>query len=215
MNKPTNMELPSLAKDANSFFDKLYSHFLHRDLIYVVNGVMVVFTIALTTRLSHYLFTLPNWIIVIIIIASYYIGLLNQEFWVWLGVFKFYPSQTRKKFVEVESKTLLKLMEVIDLKSQSGSWKIVERIIVIKHVAIGFGGAILICLLIFIASLTMNWEICRELNFQKYWFIIIPIVIFSFAAYRVNRDKAQIQDIIINELTNNSSKIIEGNKDHE
>jgi hypothetical protein len=186
--------------DTGKFLEKLYSNFLLRDLVYIVSGTMIIVTIALSIGHFNDLIDLSNWIVIFVVLAGYYIGILNQELWTLSNLFRIYPFNKDTQFVDKETDVVIKTIEINDSKESSNSLKCLERIIVIKTVTATFGSALTTSLIIFSVSYFLNTDIRANLSFKDYLTIVIPTVFFIISAICSNRRKAKIQDKIIDKL---------------
>lgn len=191
--------------------DKFYTNFLLRDMVYITSGLLIIFFFLLSTNLVQPYIASPKYFKVFTIACSYYIGLLNQELMVSIGIFRMFPKIKAKKFSKQETETILKIIQIIDSspeKAISDSFKRVERIFTIKNIMTAFGSSLLLCLFILLCHIMLLVLTPKSIvsgfssmTVQSYFMSVIILVALIIGAISSNRRKVIVQESLLHELT--------------
>jgi hypothetical protein len=196
----------SFFEGIEKIIDKFYNNFLLRDIVYIMSGFLILFVVISCNNLFDKFDKSPQWFKITIVFFSYYIGFLNQELMIILGIYQMYPARSTNKFTILEKNSLVALIKMMNTEGlQDNSLKRLDRIITLKNVLASFGAAMISATIIFSYYLMSDSE--RIITFTgKSLSTFVLTILFSccliFASIISNRRKAKVQDEIIRELSN-------------
>lgn len=211
----------TIIRDIDEISDKFYNNFLLRDLVYIISGLLIILSVILPIDNLYPEIIDSTWLIVLLIFFSYYIGLINQEFWVWTGIIKMYPpgknkfnidvclfkkicgekaiSKRGQTFVEQEKKSVILSMSAKNSgKIHEEALKKLERIKVIKNSTSSFGSA-LITTIIILCVLRLLHKLSNPIE-CNFWYLIVVMSLLTLGAIVCNWRKASVQEKIESEV---------------
>lgn len=188
--------------------DKFYSNFLLRDLVYITSGLLIVFFFIVCTGNTATFIGTPKFFKIFVVGCSYYIGLIDQELMVALGIFRMFPKVRGGRFSRQEADTIKNIIKLIDStpdRAVGDSFKRVERIFIIKNIMTAFGSALVLGLVMLVSRLFQDILIADPkkalMPFQTYSLAIMILSVLIAGAISSNRKKVNVQEILLTELT--------------
>lgn len=201
--------MASAIEDIGTLTERFYSRFILRDMSYIISGLIIIVSFTFVTGLlKNVLSSLSIWAYVLLIFISYFIGLINQEANIICRfLFRMYPfCFSESGFIKQESNCIKKLIDLInDGKLNDKSYRILERIIVMKHFLACIGSATFTSGLFLLIGFINNgglfvFKIDDSNNVDLKWWFLFIIIIIVITCLISNWRKSSIQQKILDKL---------------